>query len=210
MDNPTVHSLSRSISLWSKMTDQGFADPIHHTNPRLVRKHWADWLNQLCETKAAHSTCHRWSASNIFHMSFSHILDPTHWMLGKLDVRFLPNWAPSRLRFDSTVLQFCCRAFRSMPFCFITRTDKRPRFLPSFCVVSDLLQSSEKHLLEFAFTLRPIDVLEHRHVDDPIFEFFCSDSACCHFYLNLFEKFHCAVPRENIPLELKWRSIDAR
>ena len=37
------HSLSRSISRCLKMTDEGFAEPLHHTQSRLLLEYRADW-----------------------------------------------------------------------------------------------------------------------------------------------------------------------
>ena len=95
---------------------------------------------------------------------------------------------------------------RSVPFLFVTRTAKRPMsLLKSFCVICNLWMVRQTFIGIYFLCL--IDVVEHRHEDDPIFEFFVSDSAFCHLCLNLFENFHCSVSWESIPLELTWPSL---
>ena len=50
--------------------DQVSAGWIRHTNSLLLRRYWADLLNELCEIRAPHSENPRWSESYIFHPSF--------------------------------------------------------------------------------------------------------------------------------------------
>ena len=40
----TVHSLAQLIHRCVKMSDQESVEPIHHTNPRMLRHHGTDWL----------------------------------------------------------------------------------------------------------------------------------------------------------------------
>ena len=77
------------------MIDQDSAESIHDTNPRLLRRYWADLQNWSCEIKTLHSKDPHWSESYISHLSLSRIPDPTHWKLWKMDVLQVCNFCVS-------------------------------------------------------------------------------------------------------------------
>ena len=53
----------------------------------------------------------------------------------------------------------------------------------SVCESLDL-RSARNTLFEVLFTLRPIDVIVHRHEDDSILNFFKFDSVLCHLFFE--------------------------
>ena len=103
--------------------------------------------------------------------------------------------------------QVCMCAFRTI--FFFTKTEKRPMSqLTSLCVISHFF--GIRNTVQRISFLCPSDVVGNRHEDEPIFKFFRICSAICHLYMNFFKNFHCSVSWENIPLTLKWFSIDSK
>ena len=60
----------------------------------------------------------------------------------------------------------------------------------SVCVSLDF-RRVRNTLVDVFFTLRPIDVIVHRHEDGSIFRFLKFDSVVCHLPLNLVEQIQC-------------------
>ena len=104
-------------------------------------------------------------------------------------------------------LSFRFVTVRSMPL-FFTRTEKRPiSQRKSLCEICYLFRIRKAFIV--ISPLGPIDVVEHRHADDPIFKFFRSCLTNCYSYLNLFETLQCGSS-ENTPLEFKWIFVDSK
>ena len=115
VNTPTVHSHSLSISRCLKMPGQGFAELILHTNPRLLSKYWANWLNWLCEMNTLRSMrviaeVNRNVSTFVFQVSSVQSTGCS----GKPDVRFPRSWAASHLRSYSTFLEVCRRTFHTI------------------------------------------------------------------------------------------------
>ena len=108
------------------------------TNPLLLRRYWAGCRDWLCEITALRSSSHRWSESIFFHFSFSRILYPTHWFLGKRDVRFSLGLRIliSADRFHSPSSLYMCVSYH---FCSFSGMSLRA----FVCVIFDSLKSSD-------------------------------------------------------------------
>ena len=103
----------------------------------------------------------------------------------------------------SSVLPFSIRFvdMDSVPFLLGSRPWKRPM---SSRESSSILSNSEsiRNTIFFVSSLSPINVIVHRHEDDPSFEVLWVTLRLSHHLLNLVEDSQCCASRENCPLEL--------